>query len=208
MEQYLFIVLICCRVVNGYTSKYNTYVHSQFSVLLPCCKAQQRHSFRDVICEIRIMFAAIFSTVVHRTCTEAGSRRGINDSRRRHQRLLSLMDFRCKGVYRCGRYPVLVSIYMLSKEGKKEPTFMSAQAWRPATSELIAPLYHSLLLQSPSIRTHLWPIGRRPVVFSCYRPCIKQGGDGSLPFPCVRFYIVYSRGGALYRPLCSVLSGI
>ena len=101
-----------------------------------------------------------------------------------------------------------VSIYMLSKEGKKEPTFMSAQAWRPATSELIAPLYHSLLLQSPSIRTHLWPIGRRPVVFSCYRPCIKQGGDGSLPFPCVRFYIVYSRGGALYRPLCSVLSGI
>ena len=56
------------------------------------------------------------------------------------------------------------------KEGKKEPIFFNPTKLGdppPTTSELIAQLHHSLLLQSPSLlvrSTLLWPIDRRPVV--------------------------------------------
>ena len=39
-----------------------------------------------------------------------GSRRGIIDTRRRHQWLVSLKDFRCKGIHRCRRCPVSIDI--------------------------------------------------------------------------------------------------
>ena len=46
--------------------------------------------------------------------------------------------------------------------------------------ELIAPLYHSLLLQSPSLRScGLQVSDRRPEALKYYgRRCVKQGGDG------------------------------
>ena len=40
-------------------------------------------AFHDAICECGIMLA-IFSTVAYRTCTEAGSKRGMNDTKRRY----------------------------------------------------------------------------------------------------------------------------
>ena len=35
--------------------------------------------------------------------------------------LFSLIDRRCKGIHRCGRYPI--SIDLSAEEGKKVPTF-------------------------------------------------------------------------------------
>ena len=79
---------------------------------------------------------------------------------------------------------------------------------RPPTGELIAPLYHSLiLLQSPSLRTQLWPTGRRSIpssIIVLWTALYQAGGRTALYRPlCL---VLYSKEGmALYRPLCSVL---
>ena len=71
---------------------------------------------------------------------------------------------------------------------------------RPPTGELIAPLYHSLLLllQPPSLRTQqLWPTGRRspPSSIIVLWTAFYQAGGGRLStVPCVRFYIAGGRG--------------
>ena len=56
---------------------------------------------------------------------------------------------------------------LYAKESKKELLVNPAKFGDPqrTTSELVAALCHSLLLQSPSPRsTQLWPIDRRSVV--------------------------------------------
>ena len=78
---------------------------------------RRSHAFHDVTCEYRILFV-IFQTVAYRTRTESGSRRGVDGTRSRHQRFVSLMDCRCKGIHRrCGIYPVFIKLY--AAEGKK-----------------------------------------------------------------------------------------
>ena len=114
-----------------------------------------------------------------------------------------------KGIHRGGRYPV--SVELSTEEGKKEPTFRSAPMLgdRPHTGELIAPLSHSLLLQSLSLRTCGLQIGRRPIVYqaggdgsrtSRFRLKVADGG-GLSTVVCVRFYVPEG-GTALYHPLC------
>ena len=135
------------RVVNGHIYTILILgVQRSLTVLRPS------QAFHDVIWECRILFA-VFPTVAYSTCAQAGSsRRGIIDARRRHQWLVSLRDFRCKGISRCGRCPASIDQY--AEEGKKEPNFFHPPKLDdpPPTSELMAPLYHSLLLQSPSLR--------------------------------------------------------
>ena len=82
-------------------------------------------------------------------------------------KLVSLKDFRCKGINRCRRCPVSIDLYAIRKASRYLffcPPKLGDPP--PTTSELIiAPLYHSPLLQSPSLRsTQLWPIDRCPVV--------------------------------------------
>ena len=64
---------------------------------------------------------------------------------------------------------------------------------RSPTGELVAPLYHSLLLlQSPSLRTQLWPTGRRspPSSIIVLWMALYQAGGGRLStVPCVGFCI-------------------
>ena len=67
-------------VVNGHTYKYLRVLAVQHSLtVVPSSQA-----FRDAICEYRVM-SAIFLTVVRKGYSEneAGSRRGIIDTRRR-----------------------------------------------------------------------------------------------------------------------------
>ena len=74
-------------------------------------------------------------------------------------------------------------------------------------SSYVAPLYHSLLLlHSPSLRTQLWPTGRRspPSSIIVLWTALYQFGGTTLYRPLCS--VLYRREGtALYRPLCSVL---
>ena len=134
------------RVVDGYEIYLHVLVvQRSLTVLRPS------QAFHHVICGCRIMFA-IFPTVAYRTCTEAGSRRGVNDTRRRHQLLVSLMDCRCKGIHRCGRYSVSLD-HMLRKARGNLHLYPPKLGDPPPTSELLALLHHSLLLQLPSLRS-------------------------------------------------------
>ena len=70
-------------------------------------------------------------------------------------------------INRCGRYPV--SIDLSPEEGKKEPTFSSAQAWQPSTHgrahSSFVPL--NTTTAEVAVTTHycgLQVAGRRPVV--------------------------------------------
>ena len=57
-----------------------------------------------------------------------------------------------------------LSIYPLRRNLHFDPTKLELGD-RPRTGEIIAPMYHSLLLQSPSLRScGLQVAGRRPVV--------------------------------------------
>ena len=128
------------------------------------------------------------------------------------------------------RYPGYLSIDLPAEEGKKEPTFRSAQAWRLSTYGLAHSPFVPLTTTSTCCsRRHyarscgLQVAGRHPVVFYYDgRPCIKLGGGRFSTLHCVRFhmaggerlstlpffrlYIDYQKGGAaLYHPLCSVL---
>ena len=64
------------------------------------------------------------------------------------------LDFRCKGILYTGvKDTQYVSIYMLRKARRNlhfDPPKLDDP---PPKSELMAPLYHSLLLQSPSLRS-------------------------------------------------------
>ena len=79
--------------------------------------------------------------------------------------LVSLMDFGCKGIPgRCRRCPVSINLY--AKEGKKEPFFLSAQAWRfsmyeGAHSSFIPPTTATVAVTTS---TQLSPIDHRPVI--------------------------------------------
>ena len=86
----------------------NTYMYSQFSVVLPLY-GPAKHSMMQYV-SIRVTFA-IFSIVAYRTCAETGSRRGIIDTSR-HQVMVSLKDFRCEGIHRCGRCPVSIDLHI------------------------------------------------------------------------------------------------
>ena len=78
------------------------------------------------------MFAFFRQWRTGHVCTETDSRRGENGTRHR-QGLFSLINCRCKGIHRCGRYPEPMDLS--AEEGKKVPTFRSSQAWRPSTYE-------------------------------------------------------------------------
>ena len=107
-------VMVCClvvetvmhdRVVNGHKILHShaLAVHRSIIVVRPT------QAFHDEVCECRLVLA-IFATVVYRTCAEAGSRRGVFDTTRRHQLLVSLKDFGCKGIHWCGRCPVSMGL--------------------------------------------------------------------------------------------------
>ena len=81
------------RVVNGHIILTCNVVQRGLTVL------RRSQAFRDVMCECQILYA-FFAAVAYRTCTEARSRRGIIDTRRYIQLLVSLNDFRCKGIRR------------------------------------------------------------------------------------------------------------
>ena len=83
--------------------------------------------------------------------TEGGSRRRMIDTRRRHHLLVSLKDFRCKGIHnRCRRCPVSIDLSTCYKEGKKRLSSYRPRLCNhpPSTSERTAPLCHSLLLHT------------------------------------------------------------
>ena len=67
---------------------------------------------------------------------------------------------------------------------------MIFQVWRPYTytSELIAPLYHSLQYCCCG-RRHYAVVAFRSPLRSIIVACIKQGGGGIPIFPCVRFFV-------------------
>ena len=132
------------RVLTGIYYLHVIVVQRSLAVVRPI------QAFLDAIFGCRIMFAT-FPTATYRTCTEASSGRGINGIRRRHQWLVYLIDFRCKGIHRCGRYPVPINLY--AKEDKKKSMFGSAQAWRPSTNERAHSSFIPLTtaLQPPSL---------------------------------------------------------
>ena len=98
--------MICCLVVH--TVGHDRVVH-RHKMVHSHARAVKRglivlrptQAFHGEIFECRILLA-IFPTVAYKTCAEAGSRRGI-DTTRRHQCLVSLKDFGCKGINWCGR---------------------------------------------------------------------------------------------------------
>ena len=118
-----------------------------------------------------------------------------------------------------------LSIYLLRRARRNVHFDPPNLGDRPSTGELIAPLYHSLLLlRSPSLRTQLWPTGRQspPSSTLVLQTALYQAGGGRLStvpclrfniagrgrlstVPLVRFYIADGVRTALYRPLCSVL---
>ena len=69
------------------------------------------------------------------------ARRGMTDTRRPHQLLVSLKYFRCKGIERCGRCPVSIDILyeVYAKGGEKVLHFDPPRRGDPPpSSELIA----------------------------------------------------------------------
>ena len=84
-----------------------------------------------------------------------------------------------------------LSIYLLRRARRNLHSDPPKLGDRPPTSELIAPLYHSLLLlQSPSLRTQLWPTGRQSPPSSIIElwTALYQAGGGRLSTVlCARF---------------------
>ena len=105
---------------------------------------------------------------------------------------------------------IYLSIYVL-RRARRDLYFDPPKLGdRPPTSELIAPLYHSLLLlQSPSLRTQLWPTGRQSppssiIIVLLWTALYQAGGGTALYRPL--YSVQYNRArGALYRPLGWVL---
>ena len=133
-------------------------MYTHFSVVLLLFGPARTHSIMRYVCEYRVHCIkcsrffrqhAAAAVVAYGACTEeTGSKRGVNGTRLRQWGLQ-------------GYTPV--SIDPSGEEGKKGPISLSPQARRPSsTGELIAPLYHSLLMQLlPSLRTQPWSTGHR-----------------------------------------------
>ena len=102
----------------------------------------------------------------------------------------------CKGIHRCGRYPVF-SIYLLRRTRGNLLFDPPKLGDHPPTGELIAPLYHSLLLlQSPSLRRQLWPTGRRSPsssIIVLWTALYQARGGGLSTVSCARFYVAGRR---------------
>ena len=131
---------------------------------------------------------AIFTTVACRACTEAGSRRGVSETRRRHQCLSSLKEFRSKGIQmlEVTRY---VSIFML-REGRRNLRCELPKLGDPLHSSDHVSLFVPPTTAAVAVPRHLWPIGCRPEVLRHYgRPYIEQGGHHSPPSPVVGFIL-------------------
>ena len=149
-------------------------VQRSLTVVLPS------QAFHDAICERRVMFA-IFPTVAYKTCAEADSRRGVNDTRCRHLIMIS------------GWFPSWIvvartwylSIYMLMKARTNVYFDPPKLGDPPPTSELFAPLFHSLLmLQSLSLQYATVAYWSPPSSILLWKALHqKQGGDGSLQPP-------------------------
>ena len=99
-----------------------------------------------------------------------------------------------------------LSIYLL-KRARRNLHFDPPQlGHRPPTGELITPLYHSLLLlRSPSLRTQLWPTGRRSLPSGIDHGTMdglvsSRGGGSSLQSPL--FVFIEQKGGRLSTVPC------
>ena len=168
----------------------------QYLHVLPVQRSLARlrpsQAFHDIVCKCRIMLAIFPIILAYRTrhCTEeAGSRRGIIDTRRRHQWFVSLRDFHCKGIHTYVGVDLYRSKYMLRQEITS--FFFSAQAWRPSTCEGAHSSFVPLTTAAVAVTTSTQPSPIQPpssIIRALYgRPSIKQGG-GRLPtVPCVRF---------------------
>ena len=99
----------------------------------------------------------------------------------------------CKGIHRCVADTRYLSIYLLRRARRNVHFDPPNLGDRPSTGELIAPLYHSLLLlRSPSLRTQLWPTGRQspPSSTLVLQTALYQAGGGRLStVPCLWFNI-------------------
>ena len=111
------IVLVCCLVVHCMQYLHVLAVQRSLTVVRPS------QAFHVQYVSIRVTFA-IFSIVAYRTCTEIGSRRSIIDTSRRHQVMVSLKDFRCHGIHRCGRCPLSIDIYILPRFKRVPAAYM------------------------------------------------------------------------------------
>ena len=95
-----------------------------------------------------------------------------------------------------------LSIYLLRRATRNLHFDPPKLGNRLPKGELIPPLNHTLLLlQSPSLRTQLWPTGRSPpngIIVLWTALYQAGGGDGSLPLPV--FGYIWMVGGDSYLP--------
>ena len=132
------------------------------------------------ICSTACCSSGDVQDMLRRDC----SRRGVNGTRLRRWGLQGYTQV-------CVADTRYLSIYLVRRARRNLDFYPPKLGDRPPTGELIAPLYHSLLLlQSPSLRTQLWPAGRRSPpsgIIVLWTAFYQAGGDGSPPSPVFGF---------------------
>ena len=116
----------------------------------------------------------------------------------------------CKGIHRCVADTRYLSIYLLRRASRNLHFDPPKLGDRPPTSELIRSSFAPsslLLLKSSSLRTQLWPTGRRspPSSVIVLRTALHQAGAGTAIYRLLCSVIYCREGKALNHPLCFVL---
>ena len=155
------------------------------------------------------LFSNSFVRYMCVVCIEARSRRGIIDTRRRHQWVvgISLKRFRCKGTNTPDRRGVedvrYLSIY-LPRKATRSLFFESIQAWRPST--YYEQCHNSFAPPTPAaavaVTTQCAAVANRSPPGSIVVLRSASNGGGVAPFRprCVRFYTAEG-GGSLLSPV-------